>query len=183
MPLFFRRGLRGVGKLRQHQVHEVRNTVAVHRRNRERIAQPQRMELRGDHRQHHPFGLVDDEPDFAACFAQLAADDPVLVRQAGARIHHEQHGVGLVHRLARLPRHLVVNAVLRHRLETAGVDHQIRLVADAAVTVMAVARNARRIGDDGVARAREPVEQRRLADIRPADYHDGGFHGRMRDEG
>jgi hypothetical protein len=38
-----------------------------------------------------------------------------------------------------------------------------------AETVLAIARQARQIGDERVARVREAVEQRRLADVLAAD--------------
>ena len=48
--------------------------------------------------------------------------------------------------------------------------------ADAGVAVVAVARQAGEVGDDGVARLRQAVEQRRLADVGPADDGDDRLH-------
>jgi len=108
--------------------------------------------------------------------AQFLRDRPVLRREPGARIHHEQDCVGLVHRLARLPRHLVVDARLCHRLETACVHHEIRLAAKAPAPVLAVARQARHVGDDRVAAARNAVEQRGFPHVGPANYGNDWEH-------
>ena len=64
----------------------------------------------------------------------------------------------------------------RDRLEAAGVDDEEFAVAGAPAAVVAVARQAREVGDERVARLREPVEQRRLADVGTADERDRGQH-------
>ena len=84
--------------------------------------------------------------------------------------------VGLRDGLLGLARHLEVDALLRVRLQTAGIDHQERPVAEPPFAVVAVARHPRRIHDDRVAALGEAVEQRRLADVGPADDDDDGFH-------
>ena len=71
--------------------------------------------------------------------------------QALARIDQKHDSVGLVYRLQGLPRHLVQDAVLGHRLETAGIHHQIGPVAHPAMAVMAVARQPRQVRNQGVA--------------------------------
>ena len=43
--------------------------------------------------------------------------------------------------------------------------------------VVAVARQPGKVGDQRVARLGQPVEQRGLADVGPADQRDGGEHG------
>ena len=60
--------------------------------------------------------------------------------------------------------------------EAAGVNHDICFAANAAASVMAIARQSRNIGDDRITAAGQPIEQRRLADVRPADNHDGWDH-------
>ena len=61
-------------------------------------------------------------------------------------------------------------------LEAAGVDDDELVAADLGVAVVAVARQAGEVGDDRVARPGQAVEERRLADVRPADEGDHGFH-------
>ncbi len=65
-----------------------------------------------------------------------------------ARVDEEDDDVGLGDRLARLLRHLVQDAVLRDRLEAAGVDDEERPVADAPAAVVAVARQPGKVGDE-----------------------------------
>ena len=48
------------------------------------------------------------------------------------------------------------------------------VVADLDERADPVAGHARHVVDDGDPAARQPVEQRRLADVRPADDHDFG---------
>ena len=108
--------------------------------------------------------------------AQLVGDFLVVRGDAGTAVDHEDDGIGLGDRLLGLARHLVQDAVLGQRLETAGIDHQVRLASQLAVPVMAVARQSRQVGDEGVARTCQAVEQRRLADIGAADEDEGRFH-------
>ena len=70
-----------------------------------------------------------------------------------ARVDQEDDDVGFGDRLPRLLRHLVQDAFRRHRLEPAGVDDEIRPVADARAAVVAVARQAGEVGDERGARA------------------------------
>ena len=61
------------------------------------------------------------------------------------------------------------DAILDQRFETAGIDDQIRLAPELAMTVMTVPGKARHIGNNGIARLGQPVEKRGFADIRAAD--------------
>ena len=94
----------------------------------------------------------------------------------GATIDQEQQHVGLGDGLFGLARHLVHDAVLGHGVEAGSIDDQVVAVTDAADAVVAVAGEAGLVGDERVTRARQAVEQGRLADIGPADQNDGGFH-------
>ena len=84
--------------------------------------------------------------------------------------------VGFVHRLPGLLGHLVQDAFLGHRLETAGIHHQIGPVAHAAVAVMAVARQPRQIRHQRIAALGQAVEQGGFADIGAADQYESRFH-------
>ena len=57
-------------------------------------------------------------------------------------------------------------------IETAGVDDPHLAAEVIGLAVAAIARQARRVVDERGAPADEPVEQRRLADVRPADDRD-----------
>ena len=60
--------------------------------------------------------------------------------------------------------------------DAAGVDDEIRNRAELAEAEFPVARETRIISNQRIARTREPVEQRRLADIGSADQCDYGKH-------
>ena len=94
----------------------------------------------------------------------------------------EEDEVGLGDRAARL-----LGDLLRQRrrvgdVDAAGVDEQEALAGPLADDLLAVARDAGRLVDDGLARAGQPVDERRLADVREADDGDRaeqlvGAHG------
>ena len=66
----------------------------------------------------------------------------------------------------------------RFRLKAPGVNEQEALVLPLCIGIVAVPGNAGHIFDDGEISPDDPVEQGRLADIRPAYYGDNGFrHG------
>ena len=85
--------------------------------------------------------------------------------QAGPAVDHEDHGIGFGDRLLGLARHFVQDAFLDQRLETTGIDHQVRLAAKLAVPVVTVTGQTGQIGDDSVARLGQAIEQRGFADI------------------
>src|SRR5690606_19821861 len=81
------------------------------------------------------------------------------------------------HRLARLLRHLHVDAGFRLGLEATGVDHDEGALADAPPAVLAIPRQARDVGDQRRAAPGEPVEECRLADVRASDQRDDRQQG------
>ena len=91
---------------------------------------------------------------------------------------HEDHDVGLGDRLPGLLGHLHVDAAFGGRLEAAGVDHDVFVPALLALAVVAVPRQAREVGDDGVACLRQAIEHRRLANVGSANKCNNGLHGR-----
>ena len=101
--------------------------------------------------------------------AQAVGNDFVLRREAGARVHQENHGIGFIHGLQGLLGHFVQDAAVHHGLEAAGVHHEIGLAAHFAVAVMAVAREAGQVVHQCVFGAREAVEQGGFAHIGAAD--------------
>jgi hypothetical protein len=115
--------------------------------------------------------------------AQEVGDVAILLGKPCSRVDEKDDDVGLGDRLARLLRHLVQDAVLRDRLEPAGVHHQERPVADAAARVVAVAREPGVVGNERRAGPGQPIEERRLADVGTADDDEGREHGARSDEG
>jgi hypothetical protein len=142
----------------QRLVDQFAHAVAVRRRDRVRVAHAQFVEIRRHRGVLHALGLVDRQHDAAPCLAQVVGDDAVLRRQAQAAIDEEDDDIRFHHGLARLLGHFGHDAVLGHRLEAAGIDHDERTIADTALAVVAVARQARQIGDERVARAGHAIE-------------------------
>jgi len=67
------------------------------------------------------------------------------------------------------------NAFARARLESTGIDYQIRAITDAAMAIVPVASEARHVSYDCITGACEPVEQRGFADIGTATSTMVGF--------
>ena len=82
----------------------------------------------------------------------------VLRCQAVPAVNHEEQDIGFSNRRLRLARHFLDDASTRIRLEPAGIDNQERLAAQAAMTVMPVARQPGLIRHQRVTRPRQPVE-------------------------
>jgi hypothetical protein len=128
----------GLGlEVREHEVDEFAHALAVLGRDPVGFAECQLVELRRHDLAPHALGLVHREEDRRVRLAQLLRDAPVLRREAGAPVGHEDDDVGFRDRLARLARHLLVDALGVDRLEAAGVDHDEGLLAHAPLAVVA----------------------------------------------
>ena len=147
----------------------------MRRRDRRRRADAELMEFGNRRIGRHALGLVDREPD-ARMAPQALGDVAVGRRESGAAVDDEDHRVGLGDRLLGLARHLHRQALVRARLEAAGVDGDEAALARASLAVMAVARHARQVVHDRVAAAREAVKKGRFADVRAPDQREHGFH-------
>ena len=145
-----------------------------------RLAQAELVELGGGALAAQALGLVDGEqtgrPERRSCSAIVRSCGVSPARPSTRKITTSASAIACRVCL----RHLVQDAVLRHRLEAAGVDHEERASPTRAAPVMAIAREAREVGDERVARARQAIEQRRLADVGPADEDESGQHRRSR---
>ena len=85
-------------------------------------------------------------------------------------------GVGLRDRGFGLRPHAAGQAFRRRLFKAGGVDDGEIEIAEPGLAFAAVAGHARPVVDQRDAPADQPVEQRRLADIRPADNGDGETH-------
>ena len=63
--------------------------------------------------------------------------------------------------------------------EPGGVDDGEAQIGEFCVAFAPIARHARRVVDQRQLPTDQPIEQRRFADVRPADDRDFGGHGRM----
>jgi hypothetical protein len=163
----------------QDVLDQGRNPIAVRRGDGPGGAQPELVELGAGERTIQAFGLVDHQPDALPAFAQTLGDHGVLGRESLAAVGEENDRVGLGDGAERLARHLLQQARAGRGLEAAGIDDQKRLRTDPAPSVVTIAGDAGRIGDDGRTRARQPVEKGRLADVRASYDDDRGQQGRF----
>jgi hypothetical protein len=167
---------RGVlGQRRADRVIEIRQAFAVLGRDRDRIA---KAEFVGFDRAGAGTRLRfvgDDDHRFAGA-AHQGGELPVDRGEARAHIHHEQDRVGALDCGLRLLHHAGDQAVGRPLVETRGIDRRECQVAEPAMTFAPVARHAGPVVDQREALADQPVEQRRVADIRPSDDREGKAH-------
>ena len=97
----------------------------------------------------------------------------VARRRADARVDDEEHEVGLLDRLARLVCDRAGDLGVVGDVDPARVDHEEAAAVPLDLELLAVARDARRLVHDRRARLGQPVDERRLADVREADDRDG----------
>ena len=168
-------GLRIGGESRERGLEELADAFGVRRRDGGRRADAELVEFGRRRVGLHAFSLVDGEP-YVRMPAQLLGDVAVAAHEPGAAVDDEDHRIGLGDRLLRLARHLHRQALVRARLEAAGIDGDEAPLARAAFAVMAIARHARQVVDDGVAAAGEAVKEGRLADVRAPDQRQYGLH-------
>ena len=170
-------------ELLQHQIHQLVHAVSVRGGDRQRLPRPSSWNSAAAVSRDNPSLLFTTRYSGRPALRSTVRDVAVLGGDAGTAINQQQHGIGFVHRLQRLPRHRVKDALLCRRLQPAGVNHQVGLRAQAPMAVVPIAREAWNVGHQRIAAAGEAVEQRRLAHVRPADQCDGGFHRGRAGEG
>ena len=144
-------------------------------RHRDRVAQAERVEL-GRRRRCRATSstLLAATSTGTVGAAQLGGQLGVAGAQAGARVDHQHDDRGLGHRLARLRLDRAGQVVLLLHVDAARVDQQEAPAVPLGLDLLAVARDARLLVHDGLARAGQAVDERRLADVRVADDGDLG---------
>ena len=135
------------------------------------------MEFHRDPLGRQAFRLVHRKHDGTSRAAQQVGDRAILPGQALAAVDEEDHDIGLRDRDFRLSGHRLHDPAPRLGLEAASVDDEVRPVAAPAASIVAVAREPGKIRDQRRARSGQAIEERRLADIGPADEDESGEHG------
>jgi hypothetical protein len=164
------RGLRHRGADRLLQAGEA---LGMLRRHGNRVAEAKPMALGEAGDPGLALALVGEQEHAAADAAQHAGELAVERGHALARVDHEEDEVGLLGRRLGLAAHARLEAAAFRILEARGVEDPEAQRAELSPPLPPVARQARRVVDERKAPAGEPVEQRRLADIGPADDGDG----------
>ena len=139
--------------------------MAVHGRDRPRIAQAQLVEL--PHLVHAVRGvqLVHHEEYGLGRLAQDARNGLVVGVDPGLAVHEEQDDVRLVRAGQRLIADGALEGVVVAHLDAAG---------PVGLMVGAVARDAAHLVDDGLVGLGYAVDEGGLADVRPSDHRDDG---------
>ena len=140
-------------------------------RNTEDVLEPERVELMGERLAHGRIDLVHGERYW---FAKLAEDrgDPVRPGDLGPAVDHEEDVLRVFERDSRLSEDLARDqfGIVRH--DTACVNEFEAPVAMLGRAIDAVSGDAWFVADDRSALTGDRVEQRGLADVRPADDDD-----------
>ena len=156
----------------EHLVEQVAGVRAVQAGDRERLAEAEPVELEREALLRRVVDLVREHEHVLLRLAQDLRELLVARRDPGAGIDDEQHEVGLGDRGARLLGDLLRDRARVGDVDAAGVDQQEAAPVPLADELLAVARRALRLVHDGLARRGEPVDERRLADVREADDRD-----------
>ena len=142
----------------------------MRRRNGQRIATTQTMELCGDDARVASLGLVNRQEHRLAGTLEGARDVDVFVGETDPAIDHQDEPVGFDDRTLGLLTHQRFDGGAGTFDHTTGIDQNAGYGAHTTKPVLAVARDAGHVGDDGITRAGQRIEQRRLTDVRPSDY-------------
>ena len=166
----------GIGEERHQRLEQIRQALAVLGRERDRIAEAQREGLVGACEAGAALGLVGDEDHGLAGAAHHFGERPVGGQDADARIDDEEDDVGIADGGLGLRAHAAEERFLGGFFEAGRVDDAEFEVAETRLALAPVAGDAGLVVDERELLADQPVEQGRLADIRPPDDGDERRH-------
>src|SRR5262249_38682593 len=153
-------------------VEEVTGAVPVQRRDGDRVAEAEAVELERLQVSSRIVELVGENEDGSTGRTQDVGELLVAGSHAGRRIDDEEDEVGLLHRLTRLRRDLWAERPGVGAVDAAGVDQAEGGARPVAEELLAVPCDAGRLVDDGRTRRCQAVYERRLADVGEADDRD-----------
>src|SRR4051794_10411192 len=139
-----------------------------------RIAEPEAVEVGGQRHVADVVDLVGGEDDRLGPAAQEVGELLVPGPGAGARVDDQDGDLGVVERRLGLLADRAGHRVVVEHVHAAGVDQREAAPVPLGRDLVAVARDAGARMDHRLARARQPVDERRLADVGIAD--DGDLH-------
>jgi hypothetical protein len=144
----------------------------VRRGDRIRLLPAERIKLRGIGLALGVVGLVDRDDDRLRRSSEERRGLLVGGRDAGNGVDEKEDDVGLADRQPGLLLDLELDRVGRVHLQAAGVDDDEAPAVPIGIAVHPVAGRAGTVLDDRLAAAHDAVEERRLADVGPADDGD-----------
>ena len=163
------------------RVEQLTRQAAVQRGDRHRITEPEARELPDVALAAFVVDFVDRDDHRVRRALQHLRDARVLFRDADGDVDHEHdhvrgldRGVGLRAHLRRERGLLAGEARITRGEPAARVDDLEPAGLPLGVEGLAVARDTGPLLDDRVAPADDPVDEGRLADVRPSDDRDGG---------
>ena len=168
---------KGGGGVRCNRRIQIAHAFAVLGRERYRLTHSKRERFVDAGIACPALGLVGDEHDRLVGAPQQRRESLVYGSYAHARVDHEHDRVRIDDGGLGLRAHARFERGVGEIFETGGVDQREIEVAQPAGGFAPIARDARRVVDDGELLAREAIEQRRFADIRPPDDRELDRHG------
>ena len=172
-----RRLLHRLRHQRSQSVVELTHALAVLGRDLDGIAEAERESLHRAGIAMLAFALVGDEQHRLVGLAGEIGEGAIVGREAHAGIDHEEQRVGLCDRGLRLLLHAGGQRALGALIEAGGVDDREVEIAEPGLALAAVAGDAGQVIDKRELLPDQAVEQRRLADIGPADNGNLKGHG------
>ena len=157
---------------RHDLVEEVAGAVPVEGRERDRVAEPEPVEIERLVVAPRVVELVGENEHLAPRAAQDLGELLVAGSDPRSRVDDEEHEIGLLDRLPRLLGDLRSERARVGPVDASGVDQPERRPRPLAQELLAVARHPRRLVDDSGARLAQAVDEGRLADVRVADDRD-----------
>ncbi|MBP1776293.1 MAG: hypothetical protein H6Q86_2303 [candidate division NC10 bacterium] len=172
------RGFAGVGNHGSHGIQEVPDPLALLGRNRVDGVEPQAIKVCRQRRLADGVDLVDDEENRPRrAVSEEPSDLGIRGRQSLLAVRQKQNRVRFGDRLLGLGPHLSDDPGARG-IQPPGVHQDEPAAAPLEVAVQAVTGDPGQIVHDRPPPAEQAIEERGLADIRPADDgNDGGRHG------
>ena len=154
-------------------IQQIAGGDAVQRRERERLAEAERVVLERLVVAARIVQLVGHEQHGHARAPQAVGQLQSGGARSGLRVHQEDDEVGLRDGELGLPHDLALEGAVVAGIHAAGVDQGEQLSAPLHHHLLAIARHARLRMDDRLARRGEPVDERRLARVRLPHDRDG----------
>ena len=147
--------------------------MAVHRREGNRVAEAEAVELQGVRLAPGLVDLVRNQEDRLVRMAEDRRQLLVAGRDPGPGVDDEEDEVGFGDRRPRLVGDLLGERGAVGDVDATGVHEQEPVPGPLADDLLAVARDSGCLVDDGLARGGQPVDERGLADVRKPDDGNG----------
>ena len=156
------------------EVEEVARPEPLGGRDRDRVAQPEPVELGRETGLGRGVDLVGRHHHRHRPAAQLAGELGVAGAQPRPGVDHQQRELGLRQRRPGLAADRLGQVARLGRVHAAGVHQRKDAAVPVGLDLLAIPGDPRLLVDHGLAAPAEAVDERRLAHVRIADYRDLG---------